>query len=230
MLPTLNYNEWHSDHVKEDDTTTIWYQFVLKSLDFETDINEKDILEIGCGRGGFASYLAGKSSAETKITASDFSDFAIDQARQRFSDVKIEWRKEDIQKLSFKNNLFDTIISCETIEHVPEPQQAILELYRVLKPGGRLFLTCPNYFNLFGIWCLYRWIIGKPYTEGGQPYVNYILMPFIYRGLRKAGFRVHQYYSADIVLPLSRPKHFFFDKTPKWLTFFGFRSFYVLKK
>ena len=97
---------------------------------------------------------------------------------------KITWQTEDIQRLSFDNESFDTIISCETIEHVPIPK-ALSEIYRVLKPGGRFFLTCPNYFNLFGLWCVYRKIIGKPYTEGGQPYVNYILAPLIYGKLKR---------------------------------------------
>ena len=229
-LQTENYDKWHAEHFYENDCNTLWYQFILKNLSFELDVNQKYILEIGCGRGGFANYLAGTSSDKTHIIASDFSNFALDQAKQKFSSARIEWRKEDIQNLSFQNDWFDTIISCETIEHVLDPQKAIRELYRVLKPGGRLFLTCPNYFNLFGLWCIYRWIIGKPFTEGGQPYVNYILMPFIFLGLRKTGFRVQQYYSSDILLPLRRPKHYFFDKTPGWLTFFGFRSFYILKK
>jgi SAM-dependent methyltransferase len=214
-----DYDKWHKDHLDESEIDTIWYRFVQNSIHLETDINKKRILEIGCGRGGFAYYLARISSDETTIVGSDYSTFVLDHAKQKFLSNKIEWRNEDIQKLTFQN-----------IEHVPYPKKAINELYRVLKPGGRLFLTCPNYFNFFGIWCFYRFMIGKPFTEGGQPYVNYILMPFVYFELVKAGFRIEKCYSADLILPLRRPKHFSFDRTPKWLTFFGFRSFYILRK
>ena len=54
----------------------------------------------------------------------------------------------DGQSLPFKENLFDTIICIDVIEHVPNPQQMIGELARVLKPGGVLILSTPFFFYL----------------------------------------------------------------------------------
>jgi SAM-dependent methyltransferase len=68
----------------------------------------------------------------------------------------IEWRVADIQALPWPDNSFDTAISCETIEHVPSPRTAVRELARVLRPGGKLFLTVPNYFSMLGVHRLYR--------------------------------------------------------------------------
>jgi 2-polyprenyl-3-methyl-5-hydroxy-6-metoxy-1,4-benzoquinol methylase len=48
--------------------------------------------------------------------------------------------------LTFPDNAFDTVVSTEVLEHVPEPQQAINEMYRVLKPGGYLILSTPMYW------------------------------------------------------------------------------------
>src|SRR5216117_3593434 len=56
------------------------------------------------------------------------------------------------QSLPFADNSFDAVISCETIEHLPQVQAGVNEMYRVTRPGGRLFLTTPNYFNFIGLY------------------------------------------------------------------------------
>jgi ubiquinone/menaquinone biosynthesis C-methylase UbiE len=226
---TVDYNTWHQDHSLEDDTSTSWHSFVKTELRAE-DMYNKNILEIGCGRGGFSNYLAKHRDAPDQIIACDYSAAALEIAQRKYADKKIFWKHEDIMALTFAGNFFDTAISCETIEHVPNPKRAINELYRVLKPGGRLLLTCPNYFNPFGIWCIYRWLIGKPFTEGGQPYVNYILMPWVYGWIRKAGFKVDKFVSSEFIIPARVPRHFYNHGTPWWLRIFGSRTFYVLTK
>jgi SAM-dependent methyltransferase len=224
------YNAWHEQHVGDNDISTPWHNFAKDSID-ESDMENKQVLEIGCGRGGFSDYLSGRFTRIGSLYACDYSDTALQLAINRSkSDSKIVWQREDIQKLSFLDVTFDTIISCETIEHVPSPGRALTELYRVLKPGGKFILTCPNYFNLFGIWCLYRKIIGKPYTEGGQPYVNYLMFPFIYFKIKSLGFSIQHYHSAELVLPARVPKTFYPTKVPGWLSILGSRTYYVLKK
>jgi SAM-dependent methyltransferase len=225
----INYNEWHQQHYTEDDVSSPWHRFVkeeIKHLNF----NNKLILDIGCGRGGFSNYLAQHKSTLQKIVAADYSDSAIAIARNKYPSPKIEWLQQDIMAINFPDNYFDTIISCETIEHVSDPRKALTELYRVLKPGGTLFLTCPNYFNLFGLWCLYRWTIGKPFTEGGQPYVNYILFPSVYYWLKCIGFQLEHVHSSEITIPARIPIHYYQDKSPALLTPFGYRTYYILKK
>ena len=224
-----HYNAWHKTHSNDDDVVTPWHNFVINKLN-QADFDRKTILKIGCGRGGFAKYLVERFTGIKILYACDYSDLAVEMGKVKIENSKIAWQTEDIQGLSFGNNSFDTIISCETIEHVPYPLKALSEIYRVLKPGGRLFLTCPNYFNLFGLWCLYRKIIGKPYTEGGQPYVNYILAPLIYVKLKTLGFTVDHFQSTEFVIPARIPKTFYHSGTPPWLAIFGGRTFYVLIK
>jgi SAM-dependent methyltransferase len=52
-------------------------------------------------------------------------------------------RHEDLQKLSFPDQSFDTVLSCDVFEHVPEPYVAHREIFRVLRPGGRHVFTVP---------------------------------------------------------------------------------------
>jgi SAM-dependent methyltransferase len=48
--------------------------------------------------------------------------------------------------LTFPDNSFDTVVSTEVLEHVPDPQRAIREMYRVVKPGGYVILSTPQYW------------------------------------------------------------------------------------
>jgi ubiquinone/menaquinone biosynthesis C-methylase UbiE len=224
-----NYNKWHESRSKDDDILTPWHLFVKENLQ-DQDILDRVILEIGCGRGGFSNYLAQRVPSAKKIIAADYSDAAITIAKEKYKSSQIDWRQQNIMAIDFTDNYFDTIVSCETIEHVTDPRKALFELYRVLKPGGTLFLTCPSYFNLFGVWCLYRWMIGKPFAEGGQPYVNYILFPVIYYWLKRIGFKVSSVKSSEITIPARVPKHFWTSESPYLLRPFGYRTFYILKK
>ncbi|MDO8524134.1 MAG: class I SAM-dependent methyltransferase [bacterium] len=49
----------------------------------------------------------------------------------------------DVNNLQFPENSFDNIICLEVFEYLTTPQKAINEIYRVLKPGGKLILSCP---------------------------------------------------------------------------------------
>lgn len=228
-MKKVGYNVWHQLHLEDDDISTPWYSFVLENIAFQ-NLTKKRILEIGCGRGGFANFLAKKLPSSNKIFACDYSSSAIEIGRKKCGVNNIEWKQENIMEISFPEASFDMVISCETIEHITNPSKAVKELYRILKPGGTLILTCPNYFNLFGIWCIYRWLIGKPFTEGGQPYVNYLLAPQTFMSLKRVGFKIEKFKTIDLVLPARIPKHFYKKEMPKLLRFFGHRTFYLAKK
>jgi len=51
--------------------------------------------------------------------------------------------REDLTKLSFKDNSFDAILCYHVLEHIEDDKKAILELFRVLKPGGWAILQTP---------------------------------------------------------------------------------------
>lgn len=224
-----NYNQWHRQHSTEDDHSAPWHLFVKEQIKL-MKLDNYVILDIACGRGGLSNYLALNNQSIQKIEAADYSHSAVAISKNKYPSNKIEWSQQDIMAIKFPDCYFDLIISCETIEHVDSPRKALHELYRVLKPGGTLLLTCPNYFNLFGIWCMYRWIIGKPFTEGGQPYVNYILFPFVFYWLKRLGFSVAHVRSSEITIPARVPIHFWQEKSPLPLTPFGYRTYYILKK
>ncbi|MDD5433717.1 MAG: class I SAM-dependent methyltransferase [Candidatus Pacebacteria bacterium] len=64
---------------------------------------------------------------------------AIDIKANKDKDVQLG----DVNDLRFNDGSFDNIICLEVFEYIKSPQKAISEIYRVLKPGGRLVLSCP---------------------------------------------------------------------------------------
>jgi ubiquinone/menaquinone biosynthesis C-methylase UbiE len=197
------YDEWHRQQSVDLELTSPWHRLARKHLKPSRDLEGRVILEIACGRGEFACHLALSSSAPRKLIAADFSASALSKAQLLSKELgieSIEWQQADIEKLPFQASYFDTVISCETIEHVPHPRLAISELARVLKPGGRLLLTTPNYFGSFGLYRAYLRCVGRPYTEAGQPINNIVMLPLTRRWIQQSGLKVRAIDSVGIQL------------------------------
>jgi len=146
------------------------------------------ILEVACGRGGFVPELARRGAT---VTGCDFSLAAL-----RATSGKLRgWRAQtgliqgDVQSLPFADECFDAVVSCETIEHVPEVAAATQEMYRVTRRGGRLFLTTPNYANLMGLYELYA-KVRHPKSKDDQPYDRRQWFPQVRRWVKQAGWRI----------------------------------------
>lgn len=56
--------------------------------------------------------------------------------------------ESDIQNMPLENESFDTVLSAEVLEHVPDPEKALREIHRVLKPGGKLVMSIPHLMYL----------------------------------------------------------------------------------
>jgi ubiquinone/menaquinone biosynthesis C-methylase UbiE len=165
------------------------------------DVNGRMVLEIGCGRGGFAARLAASGG---RVTGADYSSSAVAVAASSFPDCGVTWVVEDIQKLSFGDATFDYAFSCETIEHVPDPRRALSELSRVLKPDGTLILTAPNYLGTMGLYRAYMRLTGRRFTEEGQPINNFTMLPLTLLWLRRAGFVIEEVKTRGQYLPVPR--------------------------
>jgi 2-polyprenyl-3-methyl-5-hydroxy-6-metoxy-1,4-benzoquinol methylase len=188
------YDAWHDGHEVDRDADTPWHRLVLAQLDPVRDLQNKRVLEVACGRGGFAARLTRMTTPRPRFLAADFSPSAVKKGKA-FADGSdlagaIQWEVVDAQLLSHRDASFDTIISCETIEHLPNPRRALAEFSRVLKPGGRLFLTTPNYMGPMGLYRGYARLTGRPYSEEGQPINNFLLLPRTAGWVRRAGLIV----------------------------------------
>lgn len=230
-----NYDEWHDKLEVDFDVNTPWHQFFQQNEERLNFSNAK-ILEIGCGRGGFANYFLAKyGNVVEKYVAVDYSETAINKALNFMGHkyLNLELRTGDIQNIDFPGGYFDYVFSFETIEHVPKPSVAVKELYRVLKESGILLLTTPNYLGFFGLYRIYLRLKGKKWTEAGQPINKFVLMPKTLFWLKRSGFRNILSESSIISCPSPFSKRViqFSWKKPRFiLKWLGLQSYFVASK
>jgi ubiquinone/menaquinone biosynthesis C-methylase UbiE len=194
---SAEYDRWHQDrsdplNLRQGDENSPWHRLLLEYLG---PVQGKRVLEMACGRGGFTKLLA---SMGARVVASDFSSAALEITKQRIapSDCgisSVDLIRADAHQLPFSNASFDIIISCETIEHLPHPLEALLEMARVCRPEGLLYLTTPNYFNLMGLYRVYDAMLGRPQrSEESQPFDTVWTFSQVHRLIRQSGWQILQ--------------------------------------
>ena len=128
----------HADHVLYE-WNAKWHGeegHFSKLFDYKS-FKGKPVLEVGCGLGCMAMNWAQQGAL---LSAVDLNPVAIEQTKHRFSlyGLKGDIREADGEKLPFKDATFDYTYSWGVLHHSPNTGKSISELYRVLKPGGRV--------------------------------------------------------------------------------------------
>ncbi len=148
----------------------IWTRGLERRLELVrryVDLESRHILDIGCGVGAFARRLR------------EFSPhlYGIDVDEERVVEAGAQVPNLGLalgEYLPFKDKTFDVVLLHEVLEHVTDDRQTLREARRVLAPGGRVVIFCPNRlypFETHGIF------IGKKYVFGNMPFVNYLPDP-----------------------------------------------------
>ena len=145
------YWNWRStsygyDTDKSINIANIW-EAILKKLVSGTP--GKRALDIGTGTGQFAFYLARLGFAVTGI---DLSENMISHARQYagMHNLDINFQIGDAEELEFDDNTFDVVVSRNLFWTLPDPDKALKEWRRVMKPGATLVVSD-------GLWMNYTW-------------------------------------------------------------------------
>jgi 2-polyprenyl-3-methyl-5-hydroxy-6-metoxy-1,4-benzoquinol methylase len=103
-------------------------------------IQNKRILDVGCGLGYFSERLAQRGA---QVVACDLGPSLVEATRSR---AACPGEVADVLQLSkhFDERSFDGVVSSECIEHTPDPALAIREMVKVVKPRGFLSISTPN--------------------------------------------------------------------------------------
>ena len=104
---------------------------------------EMSVLELGCGTGYFTRELA-RSGAN--VVAIDVSPELLEIARANCSASNVRYEIQNAYQLSYPDAVFDSVVGSSVLHHL-EIEEAIVEIYRVLKVGGTIYFTEPNMLN-----------------------------------------------------------------------------------
>jgi ubiquinone/menaquinone biosynthesis C-methylase UbiE len=97
-----------------------------------------DVLEVAIGTGRNLPFYA----PDVRLTGVEFSPAMLELARRRAAELdrQVDLRVGDAQALDLPNGAFDTVVCTLSLCAIPNERQAIAEMRRVLRPGGRLLL------------------------------------------------------------------------------------------
>lgn len=113
------------------------FQLTQELLSAENINNQSKILDVGCGTGQTSAYLYSQFGAQ--ILGLDINPTMIEKAKQRFlsQNMPIQLMQGSVENIPAENDTFDFVLS-ESVLAFVKKEEALKEIYRVLKNGGRL--------------------------------------------------------------------------------------------
>jgi len=119
---------------------------IMRFMQYRTlmEVSKKEniqFLDIGCGTGWAVRKMAELTNNSGQYFGIDISPTMIKQAINSTGNKTCSFQEASSDKLPFENDLFDSILCSNSFHHYPEPEKALQEMYRVLKRGGRIYIT-----------------------------------------------------------------------------------------
>ena len=149
------------------------------------------VLDVGCGAGLLSEALAREGA---HVSALDLAPELVDVAKLHLleSGLTIDYRLQSVESLADElPTSFDAISCMEMLEHVPDPSSVLAACARLLKPGGRIFLSTlnrtPAAFALAIVGAEY---VARLLPKGTHQYESFIKPSELAAWLREAGLQL----------------------------------------
>jgi len=114
--------------------------FILRDLVLRETTSRTRILDVGCGYG--SGVLRPVYAAAGETYGIDPDPIAVE--KNPYIQTKVVGR---VERMPFQDNLFDVVVLKWVMEHLPGPQGAFTEIWRVLKPGGKIIFLTTNVWS-----------------------------------------------------------------------------------
>ncbi|MET0100796.1 MAG: bifunctional demethylmenaquinone methyltransferase/2-methoxy-6-polyprenyl-1,4-benzoquinol methylase UbiE [Sedimenticola sp.] len=119
----------------------LWKRFAVELAGIRRG---QKVLDLASGTGDLASRFAGLVGPEGLVVMTDINAAMLDEGRKRMVDEglvgNVEYSQVNAEKIPFPDNTFDCITIAFGLRNVTDKQQALNEMHRVLKPGGRVLV------------------------------------------------------------------------------------------
>lgn len=139
----MNYGFHHEDEKIDLNASDEGNRYSIQLYDHLASIaelTEKDIIEIGCGRGGGLSHVANVYNPKT-AKGVDLDRRAIDFCNKHYTHKALSFYQGDAQKLNFDNDTADAILNVESSHRYPDMMAFLGEVKRILRSGGHFLYT-----------------------------------------------------------------------------------------
>ena len=139
-----NHPEWRGSPLYGYDSPAIQDYYSSREAEFVAAFflpnlrSGMSLLDCGCGPGTITLGLA-EAVAPGRVIGIDIEPGMVERAISIASErgiENVEFRVADIGSLPFDSGAFDAVFTASVLEHLPDPTQALVEIFRVLKPGG----------------------------------------------------------------------------------------------
>lgn len=123
------------------------------------------LLDVGCGNGRlWSENFSPKQPANLDVTLFDLSRGMVDIATHAISGRVAHWRgiEGDAMALPFPSDYFDRVFANHMLYHVPSPAKAITEIWRVLRPRGKMVAALNGAAHMRELWTLVGDLLGIP--------------------------------------------------------------------
>ncbi len=131
------YDRWSGTYDTVLNATRDLAAVLLRQQDL--GLSGATVVELGCGTGLNTGWLAERAGS---VLALDFSDGMLAKARERVAGANVTFARHDVrERLPLPDASVDVVVETLVLEHVEALAPVFAEAARVLKPGGRLYLS-----------------------------------------------------------------------------------------